>query len=149
MKIEETLLTKKIIIETEDPYGLALELMDFVSKFGKVIERENRYETDGPFRKIILNFELVENIDRESHSIVEFFTQGGTNHVNYLEIEIAGRFITEIAIDGIFSSAFSEYYIKHAFPRYLKASDEKMKHLDRQITEFANSIRKQEVTKKV
>lgn len=148
MKIEETLLTKKIIIETEDPYGLALELMDFVSRFGKVIERENRYETDGPFRKVILNFELIENIDRESHSIVEFFTQGETNHVNYLEIEITGKFIAEILIDGFFSSSFSEYYIRHMHPRYLKQADEKMKRLEKELTGFADSFRKQKIAKK-
>lgn len=142
MRIEETLLTKKIIIETDDPYGLAMELMDFASRFGKVIERVNRYETDGPARKTALTFELVENVDRASHAIVEFLTQGETNNVNYLEIDITGRFVSELDINGFFSSTFAEYYLKHLFPRYLKSADEKMKHLDKSVSEFANSVRK-------
>lgn len=143
MEIEETLLSRKIIIETDDPYALALELMDFFSGFGKVVERENRYETDGPTRKIVLNFDLVENIDRVAHSVIEVFTQGETNNVNYLEIEITGKFAAEIENSGFFPASFAEYYLKHLFPRYLKAADEKMKKIDKEIVGFAGSKGKQ------
>lgn len=143
MKIEETLLTKRILIETKDPYGLALDLMEFVSRFGKVVERENKYETDGPERKTTLNFDLLENVDRSSHWIVEFFTRGRTNNVNYLEIDVTAKFVAEIAIDGFFSSAFAEHYLKHVYPRHLKAADERAGAIDRTLTEFASSSRKQ------
>lgn len=139
MRLEETLLSKKIIIETEDPYGLAMGLMDIVSSFGRIVEHENKYETNGPTRRTVLNFDIIENVDRVSQLIIEFGTQGETNNINYLEIEVSGKFIADIESSGFFTSAFCEHYLKHTFPRQLKAADEKLKALDKKISEFAEA----------
>ncbi len=137
MQVEETLLTRKIIIETQDPYGMALELMEAASKFGKIIEKENKYETDGPERKTTLNFEIVENTDRTSHIVVEFNTRGETNGVNYLGIDITAKFVCSLSSGDFFSSTFADYYLKHMFPRHLKSADDKIKRIDKAVVEFA------------
>ncbi|MBS3052867.1 MAG: hypothetical protein J4469_00030 [Candidatus Aenigmarchaeota archaeon] len=142
MQVEETLLTRRIIIETKDPYSLALELMEAASQFGNIVEKENKYETDGPERKTTLNFEIVENTDRASHLVVEFNTLGETNSVNYLGIDITARFVCSIMSEGFFSSAFTDYYLKHLFPRYLKSADDKIKRIDKAMVDFAEAASK-------
>ena len=142
MRIEETLYTKKIIIESEDPYGFALELMNFMSRTGKVIERENKYETDGPARRITLKFVLEEQMDNVSSSVAEFSVSGGTNGVNYLEIRITGNFYANIETAGCFTEAFVDYYTKHAMPRNLRQADRKFKDVDKSAMEFIDQARK-------
>lgn len=136
MKVEDTLFTKKLSIKTADIYSTVTDIVSIVSRFGKIIERKNIYETDGPRKRVERVLDLIEQVDKHYTSKIEVNIHGESNTHGLLDITILG--ITKTDLDkgtGLASSAFSDFYIKNFLPM--------AKHgLTKKIKSIANDIEK-------
>ncbi|MCX6815361.1 MAG: hypothetical protein NT120_00735 [Candidatus Aenigmarchaeota archaeon] len=130
MEIRETLFTKSFSMETDNPHGLALEFMKKLSHNYMVYEKKNKFQTDGPVKKITILFDVVEVLDKFS-SIIVTFSMEAENNTMYIDIE--GSFLMRVRESGFFSSVFSEFYLDSIFPVLKKVSQDHIKALEKEI----------------
>lgn len=117
----ENLFSRKIIAELRDPYAVALDMLVFFSQFGKIIQRKNLYETDGPKKRVEVEFDVVNIMTRQSRLVVHVAMKGELGEANILEINIGGEFVTGFDVTGgIVHEAFVNFYISDISP-YLRS----------------------------
>jgi hypothetical protein len=129
MRIEEDLRKKTIQLVSQDPYYFSLEFMRRMSEKGKILEKENKYATGGPFHRSDVVFDFVQHLDGYTSIRVRFFLMGENGTKNFLRIDIAPSFISFVEETGFFSKAFAEFYLENIFPVLRKIADGKMKEI--------------------
>ena len=130
MEVRETLFERSFSVDTEDPYGTAADFMQKLSAIGLVYERKNIYMTDGPVKKTVLVFDLVETLDSFSRVIINF-AMDGENKILY--VNILGEFVLKIQDSGFFSEVFTDFYLHNVFPVLRKVSEKRVKELNQSI----------------
>ena len=114
--IKEAIYEKKYIIETKDPYILALKIIDIATKHGKIIEKENVYETDGPVKEAKIKFDLIIKLSSYSRAKFKFNILGRTNEISFISISINGESQVRIPkSQGLVSEAYYNFFKKHTF----------------------------------
>ena len=126
--IKESVYEKKFIIETKDPYTLALKVIDIATKHGKIIEKENVYETDGPVKEAKIDFDLIIKLSSYSRAKFKFNILGRTNEISFISISITGESQVRIPkTQGVISEAYYNFFIKHMYPDMVKKNIKKVK----------------------
>ena len=126
--IKELVYEKKYIIETKDPYILALKIIDIATKHGKVIEKENIYETDGPVKEAKIKFDLIIKLSSYSRVKFKFNILGKSNSVSFISIAINGESQARIhKSQGMISEAYYNFFIKHMYPDMAKKNIKRVK----------------------
>jgi hypothetical protein len=133
MEIKETLMTRSFTVMDHDPYLLALKCMEEISRTAKVVERENRYESDGPHHRCVVDFDTIEIADDFSRIVFSFRMEGEDG---ILRVQIEGFLDLRIDETGFFSETFSEHYVKTLFPLLRKMSEEKIKFYGDKVDEI-------------
>lgn len=131
MEISENIFTKNFSVETENPYLLAYEFMKKLSAYYMIYERKNVFETNGPTKKAVLIFDVVENIDPFSQVSVNFSMESNNTT---LFVEISGEFVLRLKEEGFFSEAFAEFYMSNMFQPMRAASQRRMKELETELS---------------
>jgi len=127
MEIRETLFTKSFSTESENPYVMSLEFMKKLSETYRIYERKNIYQTDGPTKKAILVFDVIEILDKFSRIRISFSMEGENNT---LYVNIVGEFVLKMKEYGFFGNVFSEFYLNNVFPLLRKVSEKRVKELE-------------------
>ncbi len=130
MEVRETLFTKSFSTENEDPYTLSIEFMKRLSEVGRIYERKNIYETDGPAKRSIVVFDLVEVLDGLSRIEINFSMESDNKT---LYVDIMSEFVLKIKESGFFTEAFTDFYLHHVFPVLRKVSEKRAHELETQI----------------
>ena len=132
--ISETFFQKKIILETSDIYSTAMEIKEIVSAFGNVVEIKNVYETDGPRKRVHLQFEATKPVDRISGAKIVVSINGESTSTGLLSINISGVFSSFMRFGaGFVSSVFYEYYRDSVFPVIKDETESETKKIFQQI----------------
>ena len=129
MKIEESLFKRTITKSTQDPYFASLEFMKQISARGKIIEKENSYSTDGPFHRSEVVFEFIQHLDSYTSMKLAFYLMGENSKRNYLRLDIAASFSTNIEEAGFFTEFFAEFYLENVFPVMKKTAENRLKNM--------------------
>ncbi len=138
MRVQETLMNRSFSVMNSDPYLLSLKAMENISRSGKVIEKKNKYETDGPHHRSFVNFDVVEIVDDFSKIVFNFDLVGENGT---LRVTVTGSLITKVEDTGFFSHAFSDHYIKEIYPVLRKMSGEKIEFFGKRVDRiFQKSI---------
>ena len=130
MEIRETLFKKSFSVENSDTYGLALDFMRKLSDTYRIYEKKNIFETDGPVRKSILIFDVIESLDRFSHIMINFSMESENNN---LYVDIVGEFVVDIREQGFFTGIFTEFYLNNIFPKLRKVSECRINELNAEL----------------
>ena len=130
MKIRETLFKKSFSLENSDAYGLSLDFMRKLSQTYRIYERKNVFETNGPVKKSVLIFDVVETLDRFSHIFINFSMESDNS---ILYIDIVGEFVVDIREHGVFTDVFAEFYLNNVFPQLRKVSADRLKELNTKL----------------
>jgi hypothetical protein len=130
MEVRETLFTKSFSVENNDPYALSIEFMSRLSEIGRIYERKNIYETDGPVKKSVVAFDLVEVLDRFSFVIINFSLE---SEKNMLYVDILGEFVLRIKEYGFFTEIFTDFYLHNVFPVLRKVSEKRAIELEQHL----------------
>ena len=140
-KITESVYTKKFIAEATDPYILALKVMDIASKHGKIIEKRNTYETDGPVKEAKMSSDLIVSMNK--YSRVKFTVEilGRTNSIGFISIDITAESqIRLLQPTNILSETFYVFFMKNLYPVFYRRNYSKIKeityHLEREISQL-------------
>ncbi|MBI2578502.1 MAG: hypothetical protein HYW26_02195 [Candidatus Aenigmarchaeota archaeon] len=112
MEIEDTVFSKAALINTPDPYTLSLSILEKAMSLGDVVEKKNIFETDGPMKKFITEFDVIKHYDDYSQSRIMISMNGESNSRSFLEIGMNGVTRTKIEEEGFFSSVFTEFYLE-------------------------------------
>ncbi len=132
--ITETFFDKKIILETDDIYSTAMEIKEIVSPFGSVVEKKNKYETDGPRKRVALSFEVTRPVDKISGARINVDITGESGATGLLSINITGEFCSFLRFkNGFVSQVFYEYYRDSIFPVLKDETESEMKKIFQQI----------------
>jgi len=123
MEIKETLMTKAFSVMNPDPYFLALKAMEEIAKSEKVVEKQNKYESDGPHHRCFVNFDAVESVDNFANIIFNFDLQGVDD---LLRVTVHGSLDLKIQETGFFSHSFADHYVSNVFPLLHKISEHKI-----------------------
>ncbi len=132
-RVEKTSFSKKFIIRTKDPVSLAASLFETVSSYGNVERNKNIYETDGPRKRLNMEFELLEKIDNKSSVRLVFSLLGEWNGYGFLEIGMKSVSTTEREPGGVFTETFSEFYMNELLPRSLGTAEKKIEGIAEDI----------------
>ena len=124
MEIKETLMTKAFSVMNPDPYFLALKAMEEIAKSEKVVERVNKYESDGPHHRCMVNFDAVDNVDDFSSIVFNFDLHGEDG---LLRVNVTGSLDTKIEELGFFGNSFADHYAGNIFPVLHKITEDKIK----------------------
>lgn len=130
MEIRESLIKKDFSVESENPHALSMEFMKKLSEHYRIYERKNTFETDGPTKRSVLVFDVVEPLDRFSRIIVNFSMEG---EKKMLCVNITGEFVLRIKEHGFFTDTFTEFYLNNVFPVLRKISDQRAKELNAEL----------------
>ena len=130
MEIRESLFSKRVSLDNEDPYKLAMDFMRKVSENYRVYERKNVFSTDGPTKKSVIIFDILEILDSCSRIRVEFSMESENNT---LYIDVSGEFIIKIRQSGFFTDIFTEFYLNNIFPSLRKISEKRAKELETEL----------------
>ncbi len=130
MEIRESLFSKRVSLENEDPYKLAMDFMRRVSENYRVYERKNVFSTDGPTKKSEIIFDILEILDSCARIRVEFSMESENNT---LYIDVSGEFIIKIRQSGFFTDIFTEFYLNNIFPSLRKISEKRAKELETEL----------------
>ncbi len=130
MEIKETLMNRSFSVMDADPYLLSLRAMEHISRSDKVVERNNKYETDGPRHRSFLNFDVIELVDDFSKIVFNFDMSGDSG---VLRITVTGKLITKIEDTGFFSQMFGDHYVKEIFPVLRKMSEQKIEFFGKKV----------------
>ncbi len=133
MEIKETLMNRSFAVMNSDPYLLALKAMEEISKYAKVIESTNTYESDGPHHRSHVSFDTIEIVD-DFARIVFTFDMRGENGM--LRVNIDGFLDLKIDEIGFFTQTFSDYYVKTLFPLLRKVSEAQIKFYGDKVDEI-------------
>ena len=126
--IKEAVYEKKYIIETKDPYTLALKIIDIASKHGEITEKENIYETDGPIKEVKIKFDLIIKLSSYSRAKFTFNILGRTNDVSFITINTKGESQVRILkSQGLVSEAYYNFFMRHMYPDMAKKNIKKIK----------------------
>ena len=117
------LMTRSFSVLNEDPYFLALRAMEEIAKSEKVIEKANKYESDGPHHRCFVNFDTVDDVDDFSRVVFNFDMQGEDG---LLRVNVNGSLDMKIAELGFFGNGFADHYANNIFPILHKISDSKI-----------------------
>jgi hypothetical protein len=125
-KFVENLFSRKIIAEIRDPYAAALDVMVFFSQFGKINQRKNLYETDGPHKRVEIEFDVISLMTRQSRLVVHVAMRGEIGTANFLEVDTTGDFVTGFEVtEGTVHEAFVNYYNSEISPFLRNAAEKK------------------------
>ncbi len=130
MEIRETLFKKSFSVENNDTYGLSLDFMRKLSGTYRIYEKKNVFETDGPARRSILIFDVIESLDRFSHIMINFSMESENNN---LYVDIVGEFVVDIREQGFFTGIFAEFYLNNIFPKLRKVSECRINELNAEL----------------
>ncbi len=130
MIVEDIIFSNEKSLNTKDPYKKALHILNVFSDFGKIIERRNEFETDGPRQRCFVSFDVVDDIDNFTSHVYSFDISGEKTKM-YGILNISMKFIirTNIRETGFFSHIFSDYYIENILPFMRKSTMHKMKSI--------------------
>jgi hypothetical protein len=122
----ESLFSRKIIVEMRDPYAAALDIIVFFSQFGKINQRKNLYETDGPHKRVEIEFDVISVMTRQSRLVIHVAMRGEIGVANFLEINTNGEFVTGFEVtEGTVHEAFVNYYNSEISPYLSSAAGRK------------------------
>jgi hypothetical protein len=133
MEVRETLFTKSFSVENDDPASLSLDFMRKLSDVGKIYEKKHVFETNGPVKKSVLVFDLVEVLDRFSRISINFSLES-ENRTLY--VEILGEFVLKIKDYGFFTEIFTDFYLRNVFPTLRKVSEKRTAELQQRLEHF-------------
>lgn len=134
MEVRETLFTKSFSVENDDTYALSIQFMKRLSDIGRIYERKNVYETDGPVKKAAVVFDLVEVLDSFSCIIINFSLES-ENRTLY--VDILAEFVLRIRDYGYFTEVFTDFYLHSIFPVLRKVSEKRVKELEQQLEKLS------------
>ncbi|MBI2971155.1 MAG: hypothetical protein HYY37_01905 [Candidatus Aenigmarchaeota archaeon] len=117
--VVDNFFSRKILLETKDIYGAALELVFVLDSFGKSQFTQNTFETDGPRKKSKVAAALVKRFDKHSSLAMSVKITGESNGIGYIEVMINADFQMVFPLEeGIVYNTFMNYYagsISHVF----------------------------------
>jgi hypothetical protein len=126
--IREAIYEKKIVIETKDPYLLAIKFIEIAAKHGKIIEHQNTYETDGPVKEVKIDFDLIIKLSSYSRVKFTFNVLGKTNEISFISVNIKGQSQVRIPKSrGMISEAYYDFFIKQLYKDMSKKNIRKLK----------------------
>ena len=134
MEVRETLFSKSFSVETGDPLALSMDFMKKLADTGLIYERKNVYETDGPVKKFILVFDLVEVLDGFSRIQINFSFESENNT---LYADILGEFVLRIKDYGFFTEVFTDFYLHNVFPALRKVSEKRAQELEQRMEKIS------------
>lgn len=128
--LTDEFLNEKIEEKLENPYKKSIDILDFVSNHGKVIEKDNTLLTDGPTKKGKLNFFLEEELDELSTFRMDFriLTRQPENVIT-IKITAQLKIKKFSKKEGKGKNIFSDYHFEHTKPKYEKISRKKSKKI--------------------
>lgn len=126
MEIRETMYDKKITLENNSPYLVALDLIKKLSQKIKITEKKNFYETDGPHHRSEIIAEIEEKQDNFSKTV---FVLSFLGEEKSLVVGLEGRFEVAVVENGFFSESFSQFYVDRIFPIFRKRSEIRIKEI--------------------
>lgn len=133
MEIKEALMSKSFSVMHEDPYLMALRVMEAVAQSEKVIEKKNTYESDGPHHRCNVAFDAVEDVD-DFAKIIFNFDMTGANGL--LRVKVSGGMNLHIDETGFFSNGFADHYANNIFPLLRKISEDKIGFFGNKLDEI-------------
>lgn len=140
MKIEETVIENDFHVETKDHYGVALEILDFLSSFGDVYEKKNEYLSDGPRTKTEIEADVINLIDKFSRISLYIYIDGEANGSHYLHVSVKGAFVTEIReSEGFFVNAFHSFYMSNLLQPTRKSAEKEISRIVKDLEKFIKS----------
>lgn len=133
MELREILFKKSFSVENSDVYGLSLDFMRKLSNSYRIYERKNIFQTDGPVKKSILVFDVIESLDSFSHIVINFSMEGENQN---LYVDVSGEFVLDVHEEGFFGGIFTEFYLNNVFPKLRKISESRIQELNAELERF-------------
>jgi len=106
---------KRYVIESEDPYDISLNFINYMSSFGEISVTKNIVSTNGPRKYAEVHFYLERKIDRYSKIFFMFKINVDITAQN-LEILSMGMNQIQIPVGGQVGDVFQSWYIKEIHP---------------------------------
>lgn len=124
MKIIDTFLTKSFTIKSRDIYVTAVEIINILSQYGKLVERKNIYGSDGPRKSLEMLYVIIKPIDRQSRMKMSFIFSGESNGSSLIEMNIMCEFQMKVRKRGLASETFADFYAQNIMPFFRKRAEE-------------------------
>jgi hypothetical protein len=145
MVVKEAFFDKSFTFKTKNPYVLALDIMDFFSKYGNIIEKRNEYLVSGPRRLTSLEFELRKPYDKYSRMVISVSLKGEEEPLYTLTVSVKASFqINMPQRKGLISDTYSEFYEKNILSRISKWSRKQTKQMMKEFKDLMKAKMKEE-----
>lgn len=132
-RIEEEIFQKIMSFNVDDPYAVAINILESARRIGRVREKVNKFLTTGPRKRFELSFSLSDSIDKYSRTLFSFDISGETPP-NIMKIDIKGIFQIRLPTrEGFVKEVFSEYYVKKMMPRARSVAKQRATQLENEI----------------
>lgn len=137
----ETVFSKNIALETKEIYSLGLDILDSMSAFGTINEKEHEFDTSGPRKAVKLVFDLVDELDAHSSMIFSFRISGESNGHGLLEVDFNGMLSVKIDQKNMPGSlAFNSFYIENILPLLEKYMEKRISFMGKFIEKKARML---------
>ncbi len=134
MLIRETVFSKQFTLSTKDPYRTAMDIRGFASTFGAINEKKNSYATDGPCRRLEIQFDIVSVIDDFCKVLAAFeITADIEEGTSKMSVSIEYVIETKTAEEGVFTEIFTEHYLRKYFKHDKEAAQKKIGEISRAL----------------
>jgi len=118
--VSESILREAFRISTKDPYAAAHELLHWASRFGRVVERENRLMTTGPRTTADIKFNIERELDKFTHLHVAFDLSGDMNAALLTGVIEATLECSLPTPRGLASATFRDMFLARMLPAHLR-----------------------------
>ena len=146
-RIEEDIFEKNLYYEREDPYALAVSVMEAARRIAAIKEKTNKFLTSGPREKFELSFSMKYPVDKYSRTLFLFELSGesGTHKeeiaTNFIKISIKGILQTILpGRDGFVKEVFSEYYVRKLLPGARATARQQSTRIEKEILNVINYV---------
>lgn len=133
MEIEEIMFSKAAAINTEDPFILSTKIFDLATRLGEIVEKKNVFQTDGPLKRSIIEFDIIRHYDDYSKFVISISLYGESNLRSALEVDMTGKVKTRIVEEGFFTSVFAEFYLENIYHNTIRRAKDDIKEAQKNL----------------
>lgn len=126
-------------IESEDPYSLALEFVNFMASFGEINVTKNIISNTGSEKTAEVHFYLERRFDRYS-KLFFLFKMDADISMKKLNIRALGMNQLQIPVGGQAGDVFQEWYMKEIQPEIHKKSTKIIKEITKTIERYVGEL---------
>ncbi|GEM_PF-5390349 len=138
-RIKNQFYEQEYSIESEDPYALALEFINFMANFGEINVTKNIISNTGAEKSAEVHFYLERRFDRYSKLFFLFKIDADISSKS-LVITALGMNQLQIPVGGQVGDVFQEWYMKEIQPEIHKKATKIIKDITKAVEKYVYEI---------